>query len=83
MNDHHGLYSHHYHAGAFAVFVFLLAFLIAWLILAFYNPKYVQRTVHGHATGVTDYGKVLVWSLVIAFIVLFVLALLWYAFRQC
>lgn len=67
------------HSG-YALFVLVIVFLITYLILSFYNPEFVQRKVHGHATGQTDTAVCMIWSLVIALVILFLLGLLVYAF---
>lgn len=67
------------HSG-YALFVLVIVFLITYLILSFYNPEFVQRKVHGHATGQADTAVCMIWSLVIALVILFLLGLLVYAF---
>ena len=71
--------SAHEHGGS-ALFVLVIAFLITYLILTFYNPDFVQRKVHGRRTGVNDQSVTMIWSLVIALVVLFILGVLVYAF---
>jgi hypothetical protein len=58
----------------------VIIFLFTYLILTFYNPKFVRRTVHNHKTCETDVALAMIWSMVIALAILFLLALIWYAF---
>lgn len=67
------------HSG-YALFVLVMAFLITYLILTFYNPEFVQRKVHGHATGENDQIVTMLWALAISLLVLFLLGVLVYAF---
>ena len=62
------------------LFVFVIVFLFAYLILSFYNFKFVQRKVRGHATGENDSAVTFIWALIISLLVLFLLGLLMYAF---
>ena len=70
------------HMSGSLLFLVVIVFLITYLILTFYNPKWVQRKSHGHATGENDQAVTMLWALGIALVVLVVLALLWYAFRS-
>lgn len=63
-----------------ALFVIVIAFLITYLILTFYNPDFVQRKVHGHATGQNDVVVTMLWALAISLFILFLLGVLVYAF---
>jgi heme/copper-type cytochrome/quinol oxidase subunit 2 len=65
---------------AHGLFLLVIVFLIVYLILTFYNPEFVQRKVHGKATGEQDQMVVMIWALVISVVILFLLALLAYAF---
>ena len=66
--------------GGTALFLLVTVFLAAYLILTFYNPEYVQRKVHSHATGENDPIVSMIWALVISVVILFLLGLLVYAF---
>ena len=63
-----------------ALFLFVIVFLFAYLILSFYNPRWVQRKVRGHATGENDAAVTFIWALVISLVIIFLLGLLMYAF---
>lgn len=67
------------HSG-YALFVLVIAFLITYLILSFYKPDFVQRKVHGHATGSLDEAVAMLWALGISLAILFLLGVLVYAF---
>ena len=67
------------HSGS-ALFVFVIAFLITYLILTFYNPDFVQRKVHGRRTGQNDQTVTMIWAFIISVVVLFLLGVLVYAF---
>lgn len=73
----------HHHHHAYGLFLFLLVFVIVFLILSFYNPRYVRNKVNGHTTEVNNPGLVFLWSIFISFIVLFILAVLYWCFRAC
>lgn len=70
---------HHKHAGTF-LFLLVLIFLITYLILSFYNPKWVQRKVHGRADGRNDVALTMIYAALITLGILIVLCLLYYAF---
>lgn len=69
------------HMAGSGLFLLVIVFLITYLILTFYNPKFVQRKVHGHSTCENDQALTMIWAFVIALVILFLLGLLWYAFR--
>lgn len=64
----------------YGLFLLVIVFLSVYLILTFYNPEFVQRKKHGHATGEGDQAVVMLWALGITIAILVVLALLVYAF---
>lgn len=70
--------SHEY--SAHGLFLLVAVFLAVYLILTFYNPEFVQRKVHGKAIQENDQTVTMIWALVISLVILFLLALLWYAF---
>lgn len=69
------------HMSGTLLFLLVIVFLITYLILTFYNPKFVQRKNCGHATGENDQAVTMLWALGISLAILFVLGLLWYAFN--
>ena len=71
--------SAHEHSGT-ALFVFVIAFLITYLILTFYNPDFVQRKHHGHASGENDVVTTMIAAFFISIAILFILGVLVYAF---
>ena len=75
----HGQSDYSHLAGS-GLFLFVIVFLFAYLIISFYNPRWAQRKVRGHATGENDSAVTFIWALVISFVVLFLLGLLMYAF---
>ena len=68
----------HYHGHCLVAFV--LVWLAIYLLLTFYNPKWVQQKFHGHHTGVNNQAITMLWALFITLVIFFVLALLWWAF---
>lgn len=66
--------------GGLALFPLVVVFLVVYLLLTFYNPKFVRRTVNGHRTHENDQGVTFLWAFVIALVVLLLLGMLWYAF---
>ena len=62
-----------------SLFLVVIIFIFAYLMLTFYNPEYVQRKVHGHRTGENDVALTMIWALVITLVIVFLLALLAYA----
>ena len=76
----YGQASSYQHLSGTALFLLVIVFLITYLILTFYNPEWVQRSVNGHRTGQNDQGITMLWALGITIVVLFVLALMYYAF---
>ena len=66
--------------GGLALFPLVVVFLVVYLLLTFYNPKFVRRTVDGHRTHVNDVALTMIYSLVIALVILLLLGMLWYAF---
>ena len=75
-------HSDYTHMAGSGLFLLVVVFLMTYLILTFYNPKFVQRKVHGHSTCENDPAVTLIWAFVIALVILFLLGLLWYAFRS-
>ena len=70
----------HKHMHGVGLFLLVIIFLITYMLLTFYNPKFVHRKVNGHSTHENDTAVTMIWSLVITLAVVFVLGLLWYAF---
>jgi di/tricarboxylate transporter len=66
--------------GGLVLFPFVVVFLVVYLILTFYNPKWVRKSIHGHRTHENDQAVTMLWSLAIAIVIFFLLGLLWYAF---
>ena len=66
--------------GGLALFPLVVVFLVVYLLLTFYNPKFVRRTVDGHRTYANDVALTMLYSLVIALVILLLLGMLWYAF---
>ncbi len=66
--------------GGLALFPLVVVFLVVYLLLTFYNPEFVRRTVDGHRTHTNDIALTMIWSLVISLVVLLLLGFLWYAF---
>jgi len=64
----------------YGLFLLVIVFLSVYLILTFYNPEFVQRKKHGHATGQNDQVVSMLWALGITLVILVVLALIWYGF---
>jgi di/tricarboxylate transporter len=77
----HGDYTHMAGSG---LFMLVVVFLITYLILTFYNPRFVQRKDHGRTNGCRENDQILsmLWALVIAVVILVVLGLIWYAFKS-
>lgn len=76
----HGQAEDYKHMSGALLFLLVVVFLITYLILTFYNPEFVQRKEHGHATGANDQAVTMLWALGITIVILVVLALLYYAF---
>ncbi len=66
--------------GGLALFPLVVVFLVVYLLLTFYNPEFVRRTVNGHRTHENDIMVTMLYSLVITLVILLLLAFLWYAF---
>ena len=69
------------HMSGYGLFLLAIVFLATYLILTFYNPEFVQRKKHGHATGQSDQAVTMLWALGITVAILVVLGLLYYAFH--
>lgn len=69
----------HMSMGMIILWFFIIA-VIAWVILYFWKPQMVQTTpVNGVSTGVIDYGKLLLASVVIAVLILLIVWIVWSA----
>ena len=76
----HGQAGEHEHMAGVSLFLLVTVFLFTYLILTFYNPEIVRRTVNGHKTDENDQVLTMIWALVISLVILFLLGLLWYCF---
>jgi len=67
-----------------ALFLLVVVFLFTYMVLTFYNPKFVRRTVNGHKTCENDVAVTMLWALGITLLVLVILALIaWAAGSSC
>jgi len=64
------------------LFLVIVVFLLTFLILTFYNPKWVQRKDCGCPTGENDPMVTVLWALGITLAILLILAMLFYAFSS-
>ena len=75
------MYTHMKEFEGHFVFWGVVAFLAVYLLLTFYNPDYVQREDHrGEKNGENDQALTMLWAAGIVFLIVVVLALLWWAF---
>lgn len=72
-HHHHDHHEHGYSSGWwFYLFWFLIVGIIVWFLLFSLKPDFVQKTdSEGEETGEVDQGKVLLWAVIIALIVVF------------
>ena len=66
--------------GGLLLFPLVVVFLVVYLLLTFYNPTFVRKSIHGHRTCENDQAVTMLWALVISIVILFLLGLLWWAF---
>jgi len=83
MSQLHADHKHHngYELGGGAgLFMFVVLFVVLYLLMAFFNPDFVQRERDGHKTGELDKGLAVSWAFGISILVVVVLGLLWWGF---
>jgi hypothetical protein len=61
--------------GAYVLWFIIIA-VITWFILYSLRPTWVQQTTNGTPNGQVDAGRVLLWSVVIALIVVLIVWLI-------
>lgn len=70
-----------YEYGGCGLLVFVVVFLIVFWLLTFNNPRFVRRSHDGHRTCQNDSALTILWSIFIALVILFLVGLLFWAFR--
>ena len=83
--DHHDHHDHRHEYGNgwwFYLFWFLIVGIIVWFLLFALKPDFVLKTDEDdHETGEIDQGKVLLWAVIIALIVVFLVWIFQWGFQ--